>query len=175
MPGSPGTVPAPDLPPGPRLALVVATSTYTDPGLRRLRAPARDAADLTRVLGDPEIGGFTVIPVINKTAQRIRLAVEDFFADRGTQDVLLVYLSCHGVLNAYRRLYFAAKDTRKDRLAATGVEAAWVLDQMEHCRARRQILILDSCFSGAFDNTKRATPISAWVTGSPGRDAAGSC
>jgi hypothetical protein len=42
------------------------------------------------------------------------------------------------------------KDTRKDRLGATGVESAWVLDQLEHCRARRQVLILDSCFSGAF-------------------------
>jgi WD40 repeat protein len=61
-----------------------------------------------------------------------------------------VYLSCHGLLDARRRLYFAAADTRKDRLAATGVEAAWVLDQLEHCRARRQVLILDSCFSGAF-------------------------
>jgi hypothetical protein len=28
------------------------------------------------------------------------------------------------------------------------------MDQMEHCRARQQILILDSCFSGAFGNTK---------------------
>jgi hypothetical protein len=154
MPGLPGTLPAPDLPPGPRHALVVATTTYTDPELRQLRAPAQDAADLNQVLADPEIGGFTVTSVINKPAQVIRLAVEDFLADRGTQDLVLVYLSCHGLLNAYRRLYFAAKDTRKDRLGATGIEAAWVMDLMEHCRARRQILILDSCFSGAFGNTK---------------------
>jgi hypothetical protein len=33
MPGSPGTVPAPDLPPGPRLALVIVTTTHTDPEL----------------------------------------------------------------------------------------------------------------------------------------------
>jgi hypothetical protein len=60
MPGSPGTVPAPDLPPGQRLALVVATTTYTDPELRRLRSPSQDAEDLTQVLADPDIGGFTV-------------------------------------------------------------------------------------------------------------------
>ena len=150
MPGSPGTEPAPDLPPGPRLALVVATTTYNDTGLRRLRAPAQDATELARVLGDPAIGGFSVTSVIDHSAQAIRMAVEDFLADRGTQDLLLVYLSCHGLLDPHRRLFFAATDTRKDRLGSTGVEAAWVLDQLEHCRARRQILILDSCFSGAF-------------------------
>jgi uncharacterized caspase-like protein len=150
MPGSPATVLAPDPPPGDRLALVVATSTYTEPGLRRLRAPAEDAADLAQVLADPGIGGFTVTTVIDQSAQQIRLAVEDFLADRGTGDLLLVYLSCHGKLDAYRRLYFAAADTRLDRLGSTGVESAWVLDQLEHCRARRQVLILDCCFSGAF-------------------------
>jgi hypothetical protein len=31
MPGSPSTAPAPDLPPGPRHALVVATTADTDP------------------------------------------------------------------------------------------------------------------------------------------------
>ena len=150
MPGSPGTVPTADPPFGDRLALVVATSAYTDPGLRRLRAPARDAADLAQVLADPGIGGFVVTTVLDQPAQQIRLAVEDLLADRGTGDLLLVYLSCHGLLDARRRLYFAATDTRKDRLGATGVESAWVLDQLEHCRARRQVLILDSCFSGAF-------------------------
>jgi WD40 repeat protein len=136
---------------GPRLALVVATGRYDDDaGLRLLRAPARDAVDLALVLANPDIGGFAVTTVIDKPAQQIRLAIEDFLAGRGTGDLLLVYLSCHGLLDARRRLYFAATDTRKDRLAATGVEAAWVLDQLEHCRARRQVLILDSCFSGAF-------------------------
>jgi WD40 repeat protein len=155
MTGSRVMPPEHDPPPGARLALVVATSTYTDPGLRRLRAPARDAEDLAQVLADPGIGGFTVTTVIDQPAQQIRVAVEDFLDGRGTGDLLLVYLSCHGLLDARRRLYFAAADTRKDRLGATGVESAWVMDQLEHCRARRQVLILDSCFSGAFANSAK--------------------
>jgi WD40 repeat protein len=150
MPGWLAMGPTADPLHGPRLALVVATNTYTDPGLRQLRAPARDADELTQVLADPGIGGFAVTTVIDQPAHQVRLALDDFLDGRGTADLLLVYLSCHGLLDARRRLFFAAADTRKDRLGSTGVEAAWVLDQLEHCRARRQVLILDSCFSGAF-------------------------
>ena len=48
------------------------------------------------------------------------------------------------------RLYFAAADTVKTQLASTGIPSAWLLDQLDDCRARRQVLILDCCFSGAF-------------------------
>lgn len=58
------------------------------------------------------------------------------------------------MLDARGRLYFAATDTEKDQLAATAVESTWLLDRLEECRARRQVLILDCCFSGAFARTK---------------------
>jgi hypothetical protein len=124
MLGLPGTLPAPDLPPGPRLALVAATTRYSDSGLRQLRAPAQDAAGLAQVLSDPGIGGFAVTSVINRTARQLRLAVEDFLTGRSTEDLLLVYLSCHGFVDDRRQLHFAATDTRKDRLGATAVQAA---------------------------------------------------
>lgn len=38
---------------GARNALIVASDSYTDPGLRRLRAPASDAQALLTVLRDP--------------------------------------------------------------------------------------------------------------------------
>ena len=135
---------------GRRLALVVAVSEYDDPALRELRAPADDATALRDLLQDPDVGGFEVTSVIDEPAQRIRLAIEEFLTDRRPDDVLLVYLSCHGLVDLRRRLYFAARDTIKNRLAASGVESHWLLDQLEDCRARRQVVILDCCFSGAF-------------------------
>lgn len=62
MPGSPGTRPSPNLPTGPRAALIIAT-TSLDPELLELRAPAHDADELADVLGDPHIGGFTITRV----------------------------------------------------------------------------------------------------------------
>ena len=38
----------------------------------------------------------------------------------------------------------------RTHLASTGIPSAWLLDQLDDCRARRQVLILDCCFSGAF-------------------------
>jgi uncharacterized caspase-like protein len=152
MTSFPVTRPAPDLPPGPRAALVVATSTYADPALTRLEATTRDAEQMAAVLGDPEIGAFEVTSVLDSGAQEIRVAVHEFLAGRGREDLVVVYLSCHGLLDARDRLYFAAADTRKDQMAANGVEAAWLLDRLEECRAARQAVILDCCFSGAFAN-----------------------
>jgi peptide/nickel transport system substrate-binding protein len=150
MPGLPSTRPAPDLPAEPRAALVVATSSYEDPELGQLRAPARDADELVEVLADPDIAGFAVTSLINQTEPRIRRAIGAFLANRDINDLVLVYLSCHGLLDMRGRLYFAAADTAKAQLGSTAVESAWLLDQLDECRARRQILILDCCFSGAF-------------------------
>jgi hypothetical protein len=59
----------------------------------------------------------------------------------------VVYLTCRGVIDMRRRLYFAAADTCKDLLAATGVKWQWPIDQLDECRARSQVLILDCCFN----------------------------
>jgi hypothetical protein len=129
---------------------VVATGTYIDPGLAPLAAAVRDAELIAGVLRDPEIGTFEVTEVIDGGEREIRGRVEEFLADRGQDDVVVVYLSCHGVLDARDRLYFAAADTVQAKLASTGVEAGWLLNRLEECPAVSQVVILDCCFSGAF-------------------------
>lgn len=150
MTSLPVTRPAPELPPGPRVALVLATGSYTDGALSQLGAAARDAEEMADVLANPGIGAFEVTSVVDRGAQEIRLAVQDFLEERHRDDVVVVYVSCHGLLDKQDRLYFAAQDTRKDRLAATGVEAKWLRDRLEECRAASQVVILDCCNSGAF-------------------------
>jgi hypothetical protein len=140
--------PAPET--GHRLALLVAASAYNDPDLRQLRAPGHDATELAEVLRDPRIGGFDVQVLINPASGEVHEGIEDFCTDRHPDDQLLIYLSCHGVLDSYGRLYYAATNTRRERLAATAVAAAWLNERLEDCRARRQILLLDCCHSGAF-------------------------
>ena len=136
---------------GTRSALIVANSEYTDPGLRRLRAPARDAQALAAVLRDPGIGGFEVRTLLNEGAYEVNLAVEEFFADRRPDDLLLVHFSCHGVKDQDGELYFAAANTVLRALGATAVAAEFVNRRMSRSRSRRVVLLLDCCYAGAFE------------------------
>jgi uncharacterized caspase-like protein len=135
---------------GSRVALVVANDQYDDPGLKRLVAPAQDAAALAGVLADPAVGGFEVQVLRNAPAQDIRLAVEDFFADRDPEDLLLLHFSCHGLKNSAGELFLAVADTKPARLASTAVAADFVNRQMADSRAQRIALFLDCCYGGAF-------------------------
>jgi uncharacterized caspase-like protein len=144
------TFPAPELPGGRRSALVIATGTYQDTRLEPLRAPARDAAALASALGDPQVGGFEVTQLPDRVVHDLRVMVDTFLAARESDETVLVYLSCHGILTARRRLYFAATDTVEDQLAATGLDSRWLIECLDECAARRQVVILDCCFSGAF-------------------------
>ena len=134
-----------------RSALIVASDHYTDPGLRRLRAPASDARALAAVLQDPGIGGFEVRTLLNEPAHEVNLAVEEFFADRRPDDLLLVHFSCHGVKDEDGELYFATANTVLGRLGATAVAAEFVNRRMSRSRSRRVVLLLDCCYAGAFE------------------------
>jgi Caspase domain/TIR domain len=129
-------------------ALIIACSEYEDGGLRQLRAPAADAERLAEVLAEPAIGGFEVTTQLNQPSHVLNLAIEDFFADRGPDDLLLLYVSSHGVEDDDGRLYFAAANTRLRQLGATAVAAAFVNEQMTKSRSRRIVLLLDCDYSG---------------------------
>jgi uncharacterized caspase-like protein len=139
-----------------RSALIVANSEYDDSTLRKLRSPAQDAAQLARVLGDPEIGDFDVDLVLNGTAHNIREKVEGFFRERRPSDVLVFYISCHGVTDDDGSLYFAAQDTKTTLLESTGVSSEFLLRQMRRSMSKRIVLILDCCSSGAFAKGSKA-------------------
>src|SRR5215471_13126229 len=142
-----------------RSALIIANSEYEDGHLRELVAPARDAEDLERVLADPEVGGFEVKTLLNRPALEISVAIEKFFLNRKREDLLLLYYSGHGLRDDDGQLYLTAVNTQLiDRvrpLRATAVGASFVKDAMRRSSSRRQVLVLDCCYSGAFADALR--------------------
>lgn len=136
---------------GRRSALLVATDRYEDEGLTQLRAPAGDAEALADVLRDPSIGGFEVPPpLLNQPESVVRREIEDLLDSARLNDTVLLYISGHGVLSQSGQLFFAMADTLLRRLRSTGVPDTFVHDAMKDSRARRKVLILDCCHSGAF-------------------------
>ncbi|MEV4625729.1 chaperonin GroEL [Micromonospora sp. NPDC049523] len=153
--------------PAGRYALLIATGEYADPSLDRLRAPQQDVARLGAVLADPAIGNFHVRTLRDAPEREVRAAIEDLLTDRVDSDLVLLYFSCHGIVDPYHRLYFAAADTVRTRPASTAISRSFVNEQFEACRAAAKVLILDCCFAGAFAEGFKGAPQGAleWQVG----------
>jgi WD40 repeat protein len=136
---------------GRRLALVVAVDRYERPALRRLAAPAADAAALAEVLGDAELGGFDVDVLHNATSWSISQRVERLFAERHPSDLVLLHFSGHGLKDDSGELYLAGTNTAPELLASTAIAASWLNRLMRRTRAQRVVLLLDCCYGGAFE------------------------
>ena len=135
---------------GQRKALIVANDEYEQEGLRNLLAPKADAEALGRVLGDPQIGDFTVQVVRNQPAHVISAQIEEVFTESHPDDVLLLHFSGHGLKSQSGELFFAASNTRLNRLGSSAVSADFVQRCMRASRSRSVVLLLDCCYGGAF-------------------------
>lgn len=135
---------------GTRDALLIATSTYESPLLTQLRSPSADAEELAGVLGDPEIGWFSVNQLLDASAYQANQAIERFFRNRSPDDLLVLHLSCHGIKDDDGSLYFAATDTDVDLLGSTAIPASFLHRQLDRCRAKSIVILIDCCYSGAF-------------------------
>lgn len=155
-------------PPAGRYALLVAIGEYEDPSLDQLRAPQQDVQRLAAVLEDPAVGNFTVRALEDAPDSEIRREIEDLLADRVNDDLVLLYFSCHGIVDPYHRLYFAATNTVRTRPASTAISRSFVNDQLEACRAAAKVLVLDCCFAGAFAEGFKGAPQGA-LEGQVGR------
>ena len=135
---------------GRRVALLVATDRYEDTGLSRLTAPGDDVRQLAAVLGDPRIAGFEVTSLHNEPHHIVGRAIGKFYRDRRHDDLTLLYFTGHGVKDEDGHLYLAMTDTDREDLYFTGVQAEQIRTAMEGCRSRRNLLVLDCCYAGAF-------------------------
>jgi uncharacterized caspase-like protein len=137
-----------------KVALLIGVSEYSS-GLKPLPAPPKDVAAMQEVLQNPEMGAFDdVKTLINPNHWQMEEEIEIWFKDRQSDDLLLLFFSGHGVKDESRELYFATCNTRKDQrgelIKSTAVPAGFVRSCLKRCKSKRQVVILDCCFSGAF-------------------------
>ena len=135
-------------------ALLIGVSEY-EPGLNPLPGAILDSEAIKQVFEHPEIGGFDeVISLINPERSAMEEAIERLFSERQKDDLLLLYYSGHGIKDDSGRLYFANTKTRKSErgelLRATAVSSSFIQESMQRSRSKRQVVVLDCCFSGAF-------------------------
>ena len=137
-----------------KVALLIGVSEY-QAGLNPLPGAVKDVEAMQRVLKHPEMGEFDEVKTLtNPEPIAMQEAIETLFSGRAKDDLALLFFSGHGVKDDNNRLYFATRLTRKnpkgDLVKATAVPAGFVQDVMSNSRCKRQVVLLDCCFSGAF-------------------------
>lgn len=136
-----------------KFALLIGVSESSEKDLLALPSAIEDIKAMQAVLQNPEMGGFDRVErLLNPTRQKMEEAIETLFSNCKKEDLVLFYFSGHGITDEKGKLYLVTPQTRKDRgnlIKATAVAATVLHDNMGNSRSKRQVLILDSCFSGA--------------------------
>ena len=146
-----------------KYALLIGNSTFEDPAFEPLRRAAADVDALERVLGNGEIGGFQVTRLVDADSLSARKQIASLFKNRTRDDVLLLFYAGHGVKDDHGELHLVMRDTGNELLSATAIRAGDIAREMDRSRSDNQILILDCCFSGAFEGARgsEAGPVGA--------------
>ncbi|MEL7039153.1 MAG: caspase family protein, partial [Cyanobacteria bacterium J06592_8] len=130
-------------------ALLIGVSGYTD--LPPLPAVINDVEAMRQVLENPDIGRFDNVEVcLDPSLVEIRLAIGRLFRSSKKGDLALLFFSGHGMTDNSSRLYLTTRITSKEEYQETSVPASFVHDMMNSSSCKRQVVILDCCYSGAF-------------------------
>jgi hypothetical protein len=138
-----------------KYALLIGIYDYQDSSLGKLFAPKEDVDKLYDVLTDDNICGFkkeNVKCLLNSSHSTLHDQIVDFFDHRTVEDTVLMYFSGHGLLDERGQLYLATIEAKRDKPHVYTVSADDIMVEMDSCGAKKQILILDCCHSGAFIN-----------------------
>ncbi|NEO54721.1 MAG: hypothetical protein F6K54_17530 [Okeania sp. SIO3B5] len=136
-----------------KYALLIGVSDYGN-GYPRLLTPLNDIQALRKVLLDPDKGGFDEVKTLpNPDAVEMEDAIDNLFQGKTKDDITLLYFSCHGIRER-GEFYFATRATRNNEqgnlLKSTALSASTVHSIMSSSSLKKQVVILDCCFSATF-------------------------
>ncbi|MGF1488775.1 MAG: SUMF1/EgtB/PvdO family nonheme iron enzyme [Prochloraceae cyanobacterium] len=139
-----------------KIALLVGVSEY-ESDFTNLPQAVKDVEAMAKVLVHSEMGDFdrsNIAILQNPERQKMEEAIEELFIDRQINDLVLLFFSGHGIKDENGKLYLAAKNTRKTKqgelIRSSAIAARFIHETMNRSSSMRQVIILDSCFSGAF-------------------------
>jgi formylglycine-generating enzyme required for sulfatase activity/TPR repeat protein len=135
---------------GKRIALVIGNSAYQHTA--KLSNPQNDATLMARTLRGL---GFDVLARTNLTQTGMKIAITEFgerLEKAGKDAVGLFYYAGHGI-QANGNNYLIPVDAKlgkKSHLDIYGVNANWVLTQMEEAKNPLNLMVLDACRNNPF-------------------------
>jgi hypothetical protein len=126
-----------------RLGLLIATTGYADSRFPSVPVRPAQINELAEVLQTAQIGGFTLTVLIDPGVEEVRSAILDLFADRGPDDLVLLYFIGDFIRQIDGSVFLAVQETIASDLKNTALPANAVQLQLQATAARNQIVILD--------------------------------
>jgi uncharacterized caspase-like protein len=152
-----------------KYALLIGISEYQSKPLKPLPGVVEDIEAMQRVLQDSKTGGFDEVKLLtNPDSDAMRSEIEQLFLEKCQKDdIVLLYFSGHGYRHEDGNLFFVSHKTEINSQGlpriGTAVDAKFIHENyMSSSKSKRQVVILDCCFSGAFAegmSAKEAIPI----------------
>ena len=142
-----------------RWAILIGVSTYEDDqGIGSLKYCVADVRLIYEVLTGP-LGGFARQNVLvmtddaatamhRPTYSNLVTMIPRWLEDVGPEDDVLIAFSGHG-LEEGGECYLLPRDAKRGNLRLTSLSCPQIREWLESCRAKRKVLILDACHSGA--------------------------
>ncbi|MBW4539418.1 MAG: caspase family protein [Myxacorys chilensis ATA2-1-KO14] len=135
--------------------LLVSVHHYDDPRLPSLPYAAIDCQSLayaltqaTRSFPERTIAIHHDLASRAPTLSAVRESLQEIAEYAQTQDTVLFYFCGHGALEPrLQQAVFCLADTQKDALLKTGMSAIALLGALGNCKAKQQVVWLDTCHS----------------------------
>jgi WD40 repeat protein/uncharacterized caspase-like protein len=133
--------------------VVVGVSQYQDARFRLTYAD-KDANDLADYLQSRKenYNRVRLVRLVNEDATRDKiLEVKQHLRQSQVDDQVIVFFAGHGLLDDKLDYYFATADMDFNKPSAKGVSYVAIEDLLDGIRARKKLLLMDTCHSGEVD------------------------
>ena len=147
--------------------LLVGVDRYQDCNLTSLQYSALDCQGLGEALTEATASFANRELIIHHDfvserpcLKRVRCSIEHIVNSASSDDTILFYFSGHGLLETNtQQVILCLADTDTERLPTTGLPLNDLLQQLNGCAARQQLVWLDACHSGGMTLRGTATSI----------------
>lgn len=148
-------------------ALIIGVGTYLDSKIQSVPQTAREAEQIAAALQDERVAAYapahvTLLTHQQTTREKILAALQALAEHARPDDTVFIFFSGHGAWGDDGVYYFGTHDVElaaRGRFKAhTGLSQTELLERLREIRARKILLVVNACFSGALNPMLDAAP-----------------
>jgi WD40 repeat protein len=137
--------------------LAIGVSKYEDKE-RNLKFAEKDANDLLKVFANGKTANYDSVivrKVLNEKATKANiLKAAKVFKKSNVDDQIMIYVSCHGLLDDKMDYYLATHNVDFNNPSQRGLPYEAIEQMLDNVPARRRLIMIDACHSGELDKSE---------------------